>query len=228
MERGDTDALPDSGGTNAPQRPPPRGPLARYWPLWAGLAVLVVVLIGGVIPVLVGGTPGAGTTPQDTGTDVLPGSYVPPSGQLPGSATSAAGASGGAPVAIAPSAPATAASGPRGTAQLVGSGSDLRLSLRVSGLPASPRGYAVRLATPGPRGGGPSLLLGRLYPATAQGVYPLPHRPGAYQLIEISRPASGAPLLTAPNPAHRTGPAAWRSVQLRETASRSTTPSTSK
>jgi hypothetical protein len=55
-----------------PSTPPPRF-LPGHWALWVALVVVVVVLIGGVVPLLVGGNAGQSTT----GTGTAVGSTTP-------------------------------------------------------------------------------------------------------------------------------------------------------
>jgi hypothetical protein len=43
----------------------------RWWPLWIVLVILIVVVLG-LIPALIGAGPAVGTVPQSTGTSVAP------------------------------------------------------------------------------------------------------------------------------------------------------------
>lgn len=74
---------PGRGWHTAPMEPPdpnrqdpgfgvPRV-FVRWWPLWLVLVVVIIVLMG-VIPALVGAGPAIGTVPQSTQTSVTPGS----------------------------------------------------------------------------------------------------------------------------------------------------------
>jgi hypothetical protein len=63
-----------------PPDPNPRGDgfgvpkvFVRWWPLWI-LAVILIVLLLGVIPALIGAGPAVGTVPQSTGTTAAPSS----------------------------------------------------------------------------------------------------------------------------------------------------------
>jgi hypothetical protein len=45
----------------------------RWWPVWLLLVILVIVLMG-IVPALIGAGPAVGTVPQNTTTSVASGS----------------------------------------------------------------------------------------------------------------------------------------------------------